>query len=141
MALISAARYQEAVAVAREAIPLCMRSGNLGAAALVCEALLETGDSLGLNKEQLISIGDTLRGMKHSVEAVDVYARVLRMDPTDVKAIKGTIAVAQEMAHQKETAAISVRIYDALIATCPGSPLLDFVRTEREKASKKGDVP
>jgi hypothetical protein len=110
------------VALAREAIPLCIRSGNLGAAALMCEALLETGDPLGMTKEQLVSIGDTLKGMKRSVAAVDVYSRVLRLDPTDVKATKGTIAIAQDLGHQKETAAMAVRIYDALIAKCSASP-------------------
>lgn len=140
MALISARRLQEAVAVAREAIPLCLRSGNVGAAALICEALLETGDSLGLSKDQLISIGDALKGMKHSAAAVDVYARVLRAEPTDMKAMKGTIAIAQELAQQKETAAVAVRVYDALITACPGSPLLDFVKAERAKASKKAEA-
>jgi hypothetical protein len=137
MALISAGRLQEAVAVAREAIPLCMRSGNVGAAALMCEALLETGDPLGLGNDQLNAIGETLKGMKRSTAAVDVYARVLRLDPTDVKAMKGTIAIAQELAQQKESAAMAVRIFDALIANCPGSPLLEFVKAERAKASRK----
>jgi len=140
MALVSAGRLQEAVPLAREAIPLCLRSGNVGAAALMCEALHATGDSLGLSKEQMISIGDALKGMKRGAAAVDLYARVLRLDPTDVKAMKGAIAIAQELAQQKDTAAVAVRIYDALVKNCPASPLLDFVKAEREKASRKAEA-
>ena len=140
MALVSAGRLQKAVPLAREAIPLCLRSGNVGAAALMCEALHATGDSLGLSKEQMISIGDALKGMKRGAAAVDLYARVLRLDPTDVKAMKGAIAIAQELAQQKDTAAVAVRIYDALVKNCPASPLLDFVKAEREKASRKAEA-
>lgn len=139
MALIAAGRLQEAVAAAREAIPLCIRSGNIGAAAVMYEALLPTGAPLGLTKEQTISIADTLKGMKHSAAAVDAYAVVLQQDATDVKAIKGTIAIAQELAQHQETAAEAVRICDALIRTCPASPLLDFIKAERAKAVRKSE--
>lgn len=141
MALIAHGRHQEAVAVAREAIPLCLRSGNVGAAALTYEALLTTGASLELSKDQMISIGDALKGMKHSAAAVDVYAHLLHLEPTDVRAMKGTIAIAQEFAQQTATAAAAVRIYDALITNCPASPLIDFVKTEREKANTKASGP
>jgi len=137
MALLSAGRLPDAAAVAREAIPLCIRSGNGGAAALMYEALLAASVPPELSKDQMISLGDTLKGMKHSTAAVDVYARVLRQAPTEVKALKGTIAIAHELAQQKETAAAAVRIYDDLTTICPQSPLLDFIKEERAKASGK----
>jgi hypothetical protein len=137
LALVAAGRQQDAVAVARDAIPLCITSGNVAAAALIYEALLSSGDTFGLTKEQTIALGDALKSMKRSAGAVEVYAGVLRSNAGDVKAMKGMIAVAQVLSQQKETAAEAVRIYDYLVTHCPGSPLLDFVNAERAKVERK----
>lgn len=141
LALLAAGRQQEAVDVAREAIPLCIKSGkgNVAAAALLYEAWLASGDTFGLTKDQIVALGDALKAMKRSAGAVEVYAGVLRSHAGDVKAVKGMIAVAQDLSQQKETAAEAVRIYDSLVSLCPGSPLLDFVRAERAKAERKAE--
>jgi tetratricopeptide (TPR) repeat protein len=133
-ALVAAGRQDEAVATARDAIPQALRSGSVAAAAVMFEALLATEDGFGLTKDQTLSIADALRGLKRVPAAVEIYSRVLRADPADMKAMKGSIAIAQQLAHDTGTAAEAVRIYDRLIAQCPASPLIDFVKAEREKA-------
>jgi hypothetical protein len=137
IALVEAGRQPEAVDVAREAIPMCMKTGNVVAAALIYEALLGSGETFGLAKEQIAALGDALKSVKRYASAAKVYAAVLNAAPGDIKAMKGLIAVAQTFAQQRETAASAVRIYDHLIAHCAGSPLLDFVSTERAKLERK----
>lgn len=139
MALVGAGRQQEAMAAAREAIPLCLRSGNVGAAALMYEALLPGGETFGLSKEQIVALGDSLKSMKRAASAIRVYAGVLRTNAGDVKAMKAMIAIAQDLAQHKETAAQALAVYDHLITHCPGSPLLDFVNAERSKVQRKAD--
>ena len=139
LALVGAGRQQEAVDIGREAIPLCLKSGNLGAAALMFEALLASGETFGLSKDQIVSLGDSLKSMKRPAAAVQVYAGVLRAHAGDVKAMKAMIAIAQDLSQQKDTAAQAVQVYDHLITHCPGSPLLDFVNAERAKVQRKAE--
>jgi hypothetical protein len=136
LALVAAGRQQEAVDAAREAIPMCMKTGNVVAAALIFEALLSAGEMFGLAKEQIAALGDALRSVKRHASAANVYGVVLNAAPGDIKAMKGMIAVAQTFAQQQESAN-AVRIYDYVIAHCAGSPLLDFVNTERAKLERK----
>ncbi len=140
LALAGAGRQQEAIDVAREAIPLCLKSGNVGAAALMFEALLVSGESFGLTKDQIVSLGDSLKSMKRPAAAVQVYAGVLREHAGDVKAMKAMIAIAQDLSQQKDTAAQALQVYDHLIAHCAGSPLLDFVNAERAKVERKAST-
>jgi len=137
VALVAAGRQQEALDVAREAIPSCMKTGSVAAAALIYEALLPSGETFGLAKEQIVALGDALKSMKRYTAAVKVYAGVLSSNAGDVKAMKGMIAVAQTLSQQQETAATAARIYGHLISHCPGSPLLDFVNAERAKLDRK----
>ena len=137
LTLVAAGRQQEALEVAREAIPSCMKTGNVAGAALMYEALLPGGETFGLGKEQIAALGDALKSMKRYTGAVKIYAGVLASHAGDVKAMKGMIAVAQALSQQPETAATAVRIYDHLVSHCPGSPLLDFVNTERAKLERK----
>ena len=137
VALVAAGRQQEALDVAREAIPSCMKTGSVAAAALIYEALLPSGETFGLAKEQIVALGDALKSMKRYTAAVQVYAGVLSSNAGDVKAMKGLIAVAQTLSQQQGSAATAVRIYDHLVSHCPGSPLLDFVNAERAKLGRK----
>lgn len=139
LALAGAGRQQEAVDMAREAIPLCLKSGNVGAAALMYEALLASGETFGLAKDQIVALGDSLKSMKRPAAAVQVYAGVLRSNAGDMKAMKAMIAIAQDLSQQKDTAAQAVQVYDHLISHCPGSPLLDFVNAERAKVERKAE--
>jgi hypothetical protein len=139
LALAGAGRRQEAVDVARDAIPLCLKSGNVAAAALMYEALLASGETFGLTKDQIVALGDSLKSLKRPGAAVRVYAGVLRAHAGDVKAMKAMIAIAEDLSQQKDTAAQAVQVYDYLIAHCAGSPLLDFVNAERAKAQRKAD--
>lgn len=139
-ALFAAGRDDDGVALAREAIPFWMRSGSIGAAAAIYDTVLTAGASLDLAREHLGSIADALKGNRRFTMAVRVYGDVLRQDPTDIKAMKGTIAIAQGLAQQKDSAASAVRIYDDLIATCPASPLIDFIKSERAKAIKRAEA-
>lgn len=115
---------------------MCMKTGAVVAAALIYEALLPSGETFGLAKEQIGSLGDALRSVKRYASAAKVYGAVLGTSPGDIKSMKGLIAVAQSLAQQQETAN-AVRIYDYLIAHGAGSPLLDFVSTERAKLERK----
>ncbi len=137
LVLVAAGRQQEALEVAREAIPSCMKTGNVAGAALMYEALLPSGETFGLAKEQIVALGDALKSMKRHTGAVKIYAGVLTSNAGDVKAMKGMIAVAQILSQQPETAATAARIYDHLISHCPDSPLLDFVNAERAKLERK----
>src|SRR5207253_10668664 len=65
LALVAAGRQQEALEVAREAIPACMKTGNVAAAALMYEAFLPSGETFGLAKEQIVALGDALKLAKH----------------------------------------------------------------------------
>lgn len=139
LALAGAGRQGEAVDLARDGIPLCLKSGNVGSAALMYEALLASGETFGLTKDQIVALGDSLKSMKRPAAAVQVYAGVLRTNAGDVKAMKAMIAVAQDFSQQKDTAAQAMQVYDHLIAHCQGSPLLDFVNAERSKLERKAE--
>jgi len=136
-ALVAAGRQQEAVELAREAIPASIKMGGVAAAAPIYEAVLASGETFDLTPEQILAIGDALKSMKHYTGAVKVYAAVLNANANDVKAMKGMIAVAQLFAQQPDTVASAARIYDHLLSRCAGSPLLDFVSTERAKLQRK----
>jgi len=122
-------RHDDAIAIAREAIPLAVRSGGVILAAELFDRFHGEAD-FGVPREQVVAFADALRNSKRLAISARLYTLAIESQPGDVRAIKGAMATAEELAGSGDTAAAR-QLYDFLLERCAASPLMDFVRERR----------
>jgi len=128
-------RRDEAVSVAREGIPLAMKSGGVILAAEMFDAFRTDAD-FGIPREQVVAFADALRASKRLAASARLYVVAVASQPGDVRAEKGAIATAEEFVTAGDVRS-ALHLYNFLIEHCVGSPLLEFVRERRAEALKR----
>lgn len=141
VAHLRAGQRDLAIEVAKDAIPLSLRSGNAALAALTFESFLDEPAVLGISNEVACSLGEVFRTLKRDSVAAKAFAHVLSVDGADRRAIRGLMSVAGDLAQKAATAPSAVRIYDFLLAKCSDSPMIDAIRQERSRAERKAATP
>ena len=85
-------------------------------------------DQLGLEREQLLTIGGSLEQTEDWAAAAKAYSAVLRVDANETRAVKGMLQVAEGILARNKNAEAAARIYRFLVKNCPQSPLMDCIR-------------
>jgi hypothetical protein len=92
-------RVEESVTAAQEALPLCFERGHSFLAAEIFSEMRQHRSRLGLNREQLLTVGSTLLKMDDFATAAKAYSAVIGHDPGETRAIKGLLQVAESILH------------------------------------------
>ena len=128
-------RHADAIAVAREGIPLAMRSGGVILAAEMFDQFRADAD-FSIQREQVVAFADALRNSKRLATSARLYVFAVESQPSDVRAAKGAIATAEEFVSTGDPKS-ALELYDFLLERCAASPLMEFVRERRADASKR----
>lgn len=129
-------KREEAIAVAREAIPLCARSGNVVLAAEIAAGFRENLDVLGVTPEQATGFAESLRTAKRLAPAAALYGSLLRMTTGNMRAMKGALQAAQDLAAAGDPQT-ALALFDQLMVAAEGTPLMEFVRDGRDAVMRK----
>jgi hypothetical protein len=138
LSLYQSGRADDALAVAREAMPICLGTGHVTLAADIFRFAAAHLKELGLDRDQLLAIASVLLKGGHPGHAANIYATILRVDAGERRAVKGLLQVADQK--QRDPAGVSeaVKIYRYLLQHCAGSPLADDMR--RGLADAEGKI-
>jgi tetratricopeptide (TPR) repeat protein len=128
----------DALELAREALPLCFERGHFYLAAEIFRELRAVMDQLELNRDQVLTIAKCLTKMDDLVNAAKAYSAVLNTDPGEIRAVKGLLKVADDILHQKDRPQAAARVYRFLLQRCGGSPLAEFMQRGLEEAEHRG---
>ena len=130
-------RVEESVAAAQEALPLCFERGHSFLAAEIFREMRQHRSKLGLNREQLLTVGSTLLKMDDFATAAKAYSAVIGHDPGETRAIKGLLQVAESILHKKHKPDAAAKVYSYLLQHCSSSPLAEFMSNGLEEAERK----
>jgi hypothetical protein len=137
LCLQEAGRVPEAVAVAREAVPLALARGEVAIAADTFVAVWKHARELGLDRAQIDIVGSALAKAGDLGHAVSAYGLALTMDPTDRKAIKGLLQIADRRLHEERRPADAARIYTFLLQYASGGPFAEDMKRGRAEAEAR----
>jgi hypothetical protein len=104
LSLKGAGQETAAVAVAREALPLCFRARQGLLAAEILEAVDAEPAALGVSRVQLLALGGALAETSLWPLAVKLLAALVLRDPGDEKAIRGLLRIASHRTAQHDPA-------------------------------------
>jgi hypothetical protein len=142
LCLHRAERIDEALAAAREALPLCLARGQVALAAEIYAALWKRAKELGLELEQIDVIAATLFKSGDLVRATSAYGFALTIERGDRKAIKGLIQIADHRMHRDGRPKDAARIYTFLLQYASNTPFAEDMKrglTEAEaRAARTG---
>lgn len=133
----NAGRLDDAMASGREGVQLCLARGNLRLAAEIYSVLIARAPEFGLNRDQTLAIAASLRETKDLRSAASIYGSIIRLDPSETRAVKGMLQVAQAQLASDGNPSEALRLYDFLLHYCGDSPLAEFMRTGREEAERR----
>ncbi|HYV84283.1 MAG TPA: hypothetical protein VFB49_00070 [Patescibacteria group bacterium] len=128
LCLLRAGRADEAVAAAREAMPLCLARGSVALAAEIFAALWKRAKELGLEREQIDVIGAALYKSGDLARSASAYGMALTMDRGDRKAIKGLMQIADQRMHREGRPKDAARIYTFLLQYAPNTPFAEDMK-------------
>jgi hypothetical protein len=132
-----AGQPEQAVALAREALPLCFQRGHLVFAAEIIRALWAQVDHLGIGREHSLVVASTLRKAGDLQTSCKLYKRVLGNDRAEPRAIKGLMNSADTMIEDPAQIDEALRIYEFLLMTCKTSRLVEDMRRGHEEAVRR----
>jgi hypothetical protein len=128
LCLHRAGRDDEAVAAAREALPLCLLRGSVTLAAEIFAALWKRGKDLGLEREAIDTIAGALFKSGDLAKATSAYGYALTIDRGDRKAIKGLLQIADHRLHREGRPKDAARIYTFLLQYASNSPFAEDMK-------------
>jgi len=123
--------------VAGSAIPLFMARGNLRLAAEVFHVHMNRAADLGLDRDVILELANQLRQLRFFDSAARAYTLILEQDPTETKAIKGMLQVAEGHMHHHNDPGEARGIYQYLIRHCGSSPLAEFMHQGLTEAERR----
>jgi hypothetical protein len=128
LCLLRAGRADEALAAAREALPLCLLRGKVALAAEIFAALWKRVKELGLEREQIDLIAVALFKSGDLVRAASAYGHALTLDRSDRKAIKGLLQIADHRMHREGRPKDAIRIYTFLLQYAANTPFAEDMK-------------
>lgn len=121
-------RDEQAIAVAVEAIPLCLARGQTPRAAEIFRALCEKLPQLDTKRDDLVAVGMCLQKSGDLREAANVLVAVLRDHPKETRAIRGLLQLAERNLRPGGLPEDAAAIYRFLLESCPDSAFADDMR-------------
>jgi hypothetical protein len=128
LCLQRAERPDEALAAAREALPLCLTRGQIALAAEIYAALWKRAKEMGLQVEQIDTIAAALVKGGDLVKAASAYGVALTIERGDRKAIKGLMQIADHRMHREGRPKDAARIYTFLLQYASNTPFADDMK-------------
>lgn len=110
LSLRDAGQHSAALAMARDALPVCFRARQGLLAAEILEALDAEPAELGATREDLLALGGALAATSLWPLAVKALGAVVLRDPGDEKAVRGLERIAEHL-ERVENRAEAIRIY------------------------------
>jgi len=133
-------RKEEAIACAKEALPLCFDRGAVPLAAEIFRTLWPLRTALDLDRDQVLKIAGALSRSNDLTYAANSFALILQQDATDARAIKGIMHVAETLVHERNQPSDAVKLYSYLLKTSGGSPLAEYIQEGLNQAQKAAAV-
>lgn len=137
LACQQAGREERAVDLAREAFPLCFQRGNVALAAEMFRALWKHAGALRLSRDQILAVAGALVNLADLKHATTAYAVVARLDPSERRALKGLLHVAELHLRPGGSPDEALKIYRYLLHHCPNSPLDAEIRRALAEAERR----
>lgn len=125
-----------AVNTAREAIPICIKRGNLRLAAEVLHTQIDNMDAFEILSEDYMRLAIQLRNINQTPSATKIYAHMISKNAKDTKAIKAMLQLAEHQLNAGQ-ADEAKSMYSYLLEHCSNSPLADYMRQGLEDAERK----
>ncbi len=126
-----------AVSAARQAIPACLAAGDGPRALSLFRSFLGHANQLGLDRGTLTSLGDLVLKEGDLQTAAWAFWTAMNEEPSNVKAYKGLLKIAEQQSARAETVGEAIRIYEFLLQAAPGSPFADHARDGLLLAQKR----
>ena len=130
-------QIDQAVEIAREAVPLCFTRGHTFLAAEIFKELIDHLSNLNLNRDQLLIVADALVKKDDLSTAAKAYAAIINSDPKEPRAIKGLLNVSDTLLHDKSRPDAAAHVYRYLLQHCKSSPLAEFMSQGLEEAERR----
>ena len=130
-----------ALDVARELIPAGLAKGEAKTAAQVYRRHLDHLADLGLDRTALDLLADQLLRDGDVAAAAWTFSQALDTDPSDPKAFKGLLRVADHYLEKAKVPHEAVRVYRYLLDRAPASPFADHARDLLAAAERKAARP
>ena len=138
---VAAGDAHSAVHVARELIPAALAKGEPKLASQVYRRHLDHLADLGLDRTALDLLADQLLRDGDVAAAAWTFSQALDTDPSDPKAFKGLLRVADHYLEKAKVPHEAVRVYRYLLDRAPASPFADHARDLLAAAERKAARP
>ena len=135
--LRSSGQVSRGAELCREAIPLCIQKGEAGRAAGLYQLFYSELSDMNLEREEWLAVAGALKPMSQLALAAKTYAAVVREDPTESRAVKGLVQVAEMMQKEAGQVANAAKIFEFLLQAAPHSPLAPYVREALDRLRRK----
>ena len=122
---------ERAVQLAQTVVPICFERGHVQLAAQVFKQLRRESERLGLNREQILTIGDALLKKGDLAGSGAAYSTAIGRDPGETRAVKGLLQIAGVYMNERGKPEAALKAYDYLLKHCSDSPLTEFMREGR----------
>jgi hypothetical protein len=126
-----------ALEVACEALRLCFERGHLSPATEIFRAFFSNFTELSLSMDQILAIANNLLKTGESNLAAKTYGAVVRSDPSERRAIKGLLQIADLKLQDRAGAADAVKIYKFLLQHASSSPLAEDMQRGLDEAGRR----
>ena len=138
---LSAGDAEGALDVAREAIPAGLAKKEPRLAAEIYRRHLDRLPELGLDRTALDLLADQLLRDGDVAAAAWTFSQALDTEPTDPKAFKGLLRVAEHHLDKTKEPLEAIRVYRYLLERAPASPFADHARDLLSVAEKRAARP
>lgn len=140
LVLARAGEERRAVALAREAVPICFREREGMMAAEILDAVSADVHALGFTREELMAIGGALTDTSRWPVAFNALAGLLMKDPSDGKVVEMLLALADRCAARVAGADDARRVCRFLEVVAGDGPLGDRIAQRLRRLSEAGDT-
>lgn len=138
---LSSGDAEGALEVAREGIPAGLAKKEPRLAAEIYRRHLDRLPELGLDRTALDLLADQLLRDGDVAAAAWTFSQALDTEPTDPKAFKGLLRVAEHHLDKAKEPLEAVRVYRYLLERAPASPFADHARDLMSVAEKRAARP
>lgn len=136
-----AGETEQALEMARVAIPLCLDRGHTQLAAELFQYFRAHAAGLGIEPKKMIVLAGALTSNEEWAAAAKAYSAVIAADSTDASAVKGLLQVADGILHRKANPAAAVKVYRFLMKNCAASPLAETIQQGLMECEQKLGQP
>lgn len=119
--------HESALLLAGDALVLAFERGHLHLAAEIFRELRGKVGELGLNREQILAVAGAAAAKGDLSTAGEAFSMVLNKHPTESRAARGLLDVAERILREKQNPQVAIKVYRFLEERCAGGPLADAI--------------